>query len=204
MTDHLHSKIAKAEAKTHIEKAEKKALKKAAAQAKPPIATTRTQVKALWAQYPKEARLFGHIMAKWRASSAIRPGIAGFWAAYTHPQWEGFTGIDVSTLKRYLDRLEGWGLIERDHGAFGGKPQISFIRPSRHGLRLSSPKDRDWKHLGTTEAETLYPTSEKPKEVPPPPVVKAVPVTKDDDPPMTIEQVLAILNAPANGPETPP
>lgn len=156
MSDHLNNPKAKAEAKAHIEKAEKKATKKAEAQAKPPVATTRAQIKALWRQYPKEARLFGHIMAKWRASGAIKPGTTGKWAAYTHEEWEGFTGIPVSSLKRHLDRLEGWGLIERDRGQFEGRRVLSFIRPSPQGLRLSAHKDRDWERLGTTETEAVY------------------------------------------------
>lgn len=175
MSGFLHSDAAKAELTAEI-RAEQAALKK---QAQSPI-QTRKGIKGFWAQHPKTRDLFGAIMIMWRKSSARRPERNGFWAAYPYRDWSAQTGLPDRTLKRHLIRLEEHGLIERTHGRYGGSRVLTFIRPTRLALDLSTIRAGDWQHLGVdpnvpAQAVTPKPATKPLSKPKPPPKPKMTP-----------------------------
>ena len=164
MSSFLHSATAKAELTAEI-RAEQAVLKK---QAQSPI-QTKKGIKGFWAQHPKTRDLFGAIMTMWRKSSARRPERNGFWAAYPYRDWSAHTGLPDRTLKRHLTRLEDHGLIERTLGRYGGSRVLTFIRPTRLALDLSTIRAGDWQHLGVdpnvpAQADTPKPATTSPSK----------------------------------------
>ena len=88
-------------------------------------------------------------MTFWRKSSSHRPTHTGCWAAYPYQVWSDHTCLPIATLKRHLDTLEQYGLIERVRGRHGGSRVLTFIRPTELALKVSTKKvgKADWLHL---------------------------------------------------------
>ena len=113
---------------------------------------------AAWAaQFPKEKKCLAVVTKIWRRSWAKVQGKAGYWAAWEYEKWTFHTRVSKATFKRYLDRLETAGLIEREVHRHGGTPTIAFIRPSPLAILLLADKPADWLHYGdaASAAETL-------------------------------------------------
>jgi len=185
MTHDLNSKKAKAEIKAAI--AKEKAAK--ALQEDSPL-KTREDLKGFWRQYPKARDLFGQIMITWRGSTARRPGVAGCWAAYPYSWWSEKTGLPIATLKRQLNLLESYGLIERQRGQHGGTRPLAYIRPTALALALSDGRPGDRYHLGLKEAGK----EEKPVK----PLTNAIatmppPAKPEDASPQSLAELMAIL-----------
>lgn len=177
-----NSEHAKAAMKAHIVKDQKaKALQEQS------YLKTRDDIKGFWRQYPKAKALFGQIIVTGRRSTARRPGVDGYWAAYPYPWWSEKTKLPVATLKRHLNLLVEYGLIERQLGRHGGTRVLAFIRPTALALDLSDTRPGDMQHFG------LGP--KKASKTKPAMVAKVLPKTQpDDEKPMTFAEMTAILN----------
>lgn len=143
MKSALHSGAAKADLAAQIDK--DKAAQKL--QSESPL-QSRRDIRGFWSQHPRTKDLFGAVMTIWRKSSARRPDCPGVWAAYPYPHWSEKTSLSVATLKRHLDRLEQYGLIERVRGRFGGSRVLTFIRPTELALKLSNVRPDDFRRIG--------------------------------------------------------
>lgn len=180
MTVFLNSKSAKAEMSAAI--AKDKAAQQAQDQS--PLRTPK-DIRGFWAQHPKTRDLFGEIVTMWRKSSARRPDCKGFWAAYPYREWSDRTGLPIATLKRHLNVLVTYGLIERTLGRHGGTRVLAFVRPTRHALQLSKARDGDWKHLGIDP--------NPPEETPKPAPVTMIAKPKKEKKKLSPEEMQAIL-----------
>lgn len=154
---------------------------------------SRADMKGFGAQHPKAFHLLGVIFTTWRGSSSRRSGVPGCWAAYPYPWWSEQTKMPERTLKRHLDVLEQHGLIERVRGHHQGTRVVTFIRPTALALKLSSTRPADWDHLGASPNEPKV-SPDKPKAwKPAPPKVAPQPIPEDEKP-LTLEELMAILN----------
>lgn len=177
---------AKAELKAKIAKAEKTHEKQAASPLK-----DRVHIKGFWAQYPHAKSIFGTILVVWRGSTSHRHGFSGFWAAYPHIWWAENMKTSVATLKRHLDLLEEYGLIERTLGHHGGARPLSFIRPTALALSLSNCRPTDWDHLGASPHDPIgKPKAPKPKPVQ---LIAQAGPEPGEDAPQTYEELMAII-----------
>lgn len=150
----------------------------------------RADLKGFWSQYPKARQLFGTLIGVWRGSSARRPAVEGYWAAYPYPFWVDKSGFPERTLKRLLDLLEGYGLIERTHGHHGGTRTLTFIRPTHLALDLSDARPEDRARLGSRPSKVAKPTAPASSAT-----AKSVPQSTEEHP-TSLDELMAILHAP--------
>jgi hypothetical protein len=155
--------------------------------------TTVADMKGFLKQHPTTKALLGQIFMVWRGSSSRRRNVRGCWAAYPYTWWAERTKLSVATLKRHLDLLEGYGLIERQRGHHQGKRVLAFVRPTVLALKLSDHRPSDWQHLG------LGPNGSEPKPLAKPKPASSVianpkPAPDADETPASLAEILAILN----------
>ncbi|WP_417625811.1 hypothetical protein [Pararhodobacter aggregans] len=189
----LKSAKAKAELKASLAKAEVKATTKTSLIKNSPL-KTRADLKGLWAQRPRAKEVFGTVVKVWRGSRSRAPDATGYWAAYTYDEWSSKAELPSSTLRWYLDLLEGHGLIERERHRHKGTRVLAFVRPTRHALELSDGRPGDWELLGIYEKmEAAKKAAPKPLWMQPPPTKlgKGPFVFDDGDYPKTLEEILA-------------
>ncbi|HWK35114.1 helix-turn-helix domain-containing protein [Sphingomonas sp.] len=193
-------KLKSAQATAAIKAAVTADVAKAKLQAESPIRET-SDIRALWRRYPKAKALFGEIMKVWRQSCATRPGKGGKWAAYTYRDWCRRTGQSLATLKRQLDVLEQHGLIERENGAFDGKPSVSHIRPTAHAIHLSPEAIRptDWERLGYANEHAALAAVKQEAKGPPPahPKPKPKPAKPVESYPQSLQELTALAYGPS-------
>lgn len=185
----LHSPKARGTMKAAIAASSNAAAKKKARLAAlvgEPI-TRREHIKGFWAQYPRAKHLFGIVMREWRASNAQRFGHAGYWAAYPYdPHWCEAAEMRLSQLKVWFDRLEAYGLIERELGQHSGRRVLAYIRPTPLALKLSKSRPSDWQHLGLTVTGKTKPAT---TTVPFSKIIKPAAKPDDDDEPLKPEDL---------------
>ena len=70
------------------------------------------------------------IMERYPWAKATLPGIEGRWSANERKVWFKAAGLKDHQGDRGLAKLEKLALIERAHGAWGGKPNVLYVRPT--------------------------------------------------------------------------
>jgi len=76
------------------------------------------------------------MMQRYRYAKATLEGTPGRWSANRRTVWFEAAGLSRNQGDRALALLEKLNLIERAHGAWGGKPNVLFIRPTDHTLTV--------------------------------------------------------------------
>jgi DNA-binding transcriptional MocR family regulator len=75
--------------------------------------------------------LLAVITRRYPYAKATLKGTAGTWSANARKVWFEAAGMSRNQGDRALATLEQRGLIERAHGAWGGNPNVLYVRPTR-------------------------------------------------------------------------
>ncbi len=153
--------------------------------------------KGFAAQYPNEAAFFGKIVVRWRGSKAKLKSTPGYWAAYPYADWAERMKCSVPTIKRWLNRLEDHGLIERYRSKWGGKAVYTYIRPTPAGLAFAKARPTDIQHLGFEAVEQMLPEPKAaPNSVQTTSLASTLTPSIHDEKPLTLAELQALENNP--------